>query len=160
MLSALEMCHRAGIAHRDIKPENILLDSNFQLKVADFGLSSIMEVRSSSRVQGKNYLKCRNNTIGPLQVFTMGNVEVQMIVTFFVSPPLIKSLGCRSGREWYLLHGVWHKKLHGARGVGEDALRWCSRRLVVGGRCVIHHARGQSPLPNSRLHGLVVQSGL
>lgn len=44
MLSALEMCNSTGIAHRDIKPENILLDSNFQLRMADFGLSSIMEV--------------------------------------------------------------------------------------------------------------------
>lgn len=44
MLSALEMCHSTGIAHRDIKPENILLDNNFQLRMADFGLSSIMEV--------------------------------------------------------------------------------------------------------------------
>lgn len=43
MLSALEMCHSTGIAHRDIKPENILLDDNFQLRMADFGLSSIME---------------------------------------------------------------------------------------------------------------------
>lgn len=46
MLSALEMCHSTGIAHRDIKPENILLDNNFQLRMADFGLSSIMEVMS------------------------------------------------------------------------------------------------------------------
>lgn len=45
MLSALEMCHSTGIAHRDIKPENILLDRHFQLRMADFGLSSIMEVR-------------------------------------------------------------------------------------------------------------------
>ncbi|CAM9347030.1 unnamed protein product [Pylaiella littoralis] len=43
MLSALEICHSSGIAHRDIKPENILLDNNFQLRMADFGLSSIME---------------------------------------------------------------------------------------------------------------------
>lgn len=55
MLSALEMCHSTGIAHRDIKPENILLDNNFQLRMADFGLSSIMEVRpsiTSSHVDG------------------------------------------------------------------------------------------------------------
>lgn len=53
MLSALEMCHNTGIAHRDIKPENILLDGHFQLKMADFGLSSIMEVSLLS-----DYLWC------------------------------------------------------------------------------------------------------
>lgn len=50
MLSALEMCNSTGIAHRDIKPENILLDSNFQLRMADFGLSSIMEVGGSGYI--------------------------------------------------------------------------------------------------------------
>lgn len=50
MLSALEMCHSTGIAHRDIKPENILLDDNFQLRMADFGLSSIMEVNETTYV--------------------------------------------------------------------------------------------------------------
>ena len=39
MLSALQYCHDQGYAHRDIKPENILFDENFNLKVADFGLS-------------------------------------------------------------------------------------------------------------------------
>ena len=41
LTSALAFCHERGIYHRDIKPENLLLDSNFQLKVADFGLAAM-----------------------------------------------------------------------------------------------------------------------
>jgi len=41
LLGALATAHSLGISHRDIKPENILLDGDFQLKLADFGLAAI-----------------------------------------------------------------------------------------------------------------------
>jgi len=43
MMLGLQEIHAQGIAHRDIKPQNILLDSNYCLKITDFGLSKIME---------------------------------------------------------------------------------------------------------------------
>ena len=53
MCSTLSYLHGKGIVHRDIKPENILLkkkgeaDSMGDIKLADFGLSNIMEGKDS-----------------------------------------------------------------------------------------------------------------
>jgi carbon catabolite-derepressing protein kinase len=43
LLEALHFCHNNGVAHRDLKPENLLLDGNYNLRVADWGLSAVMD---------------------------------------------------------------------------------------------------------------------
>ena len=43
LVSAVDFCHSRGVYHRDLKPENLLLDENGVLKVADFGLSALVE---------------------------------------------------------------------------------------------------------------------
>lgn len=40
IISAIQYIHSRGLAHRDLKPENMLLDSNNNIKLIDFGLSS------------------------------------------------------------------------------------------------------------------------
>ena len=39
LLKAIYHMHKNGIFHRDIKPENLMLTSNDELKLIDFGLS-------------------------------------------------------------------------------------------------------------------------
>ncbi|KAG5293237.1 serine/threonine-protein kinase [Histoplasma capsulatum G186AR] len=41
IIAALSYCHRFNICHRDLKPENILLDTNCNIKLADFGMAAL-----------------------------------------------------------------------------------------------------------------------
>jgi serine/threonine protein kinase len=50
LITALEFIHNKGYAHRDIKAENILLDTNFNLKLADFGFSAPLIGKDGSRL--------------------------------------------------------------------------------------------------------------
>lgn len=45
--SAVKYMHDLSVAHFDIKLENILLDENYNIKIADFGSAEIMQNKSS-----------------------------------------------------------------------------------------------------------------
>ncbi|XP_072990577.1 CBL-interacting protein kinase 8-like isoform X2 [Typha latifolia] len=41
LIDGVDFCHSKGVYHRDLKPENLLLDSQGNLKISDFGLSAL-----------------------------------------------------------------------------------------------------------------------
>ncbi|EPS33190.1 hypothetical protein POX_a01816 [Penicillium oxalicum] len=50
LISAVSFMHSKGVGHRDIKPENILLTSEGNLKIADFGLATLFEYKGTKKL--------------------------------------------------------------------------------------------------------------
>lgn len=48
MLLGIAYMHTTRVLHRDLKPQNLLVTSNIEVKIADFGLSKVYGVPMDS----------------------------------------------------------------------------------------------------------------
>lgn len=59
IIEAIQFCHDQGITHRDLKPENVMLDTDYNIKLIDFGFQAAL-----SGEDGSGILKTRLGTRG------------------------------------------------------------------------------------------------
>ena len=58
ILRGLKYIHSSNVIHRDLKPRNLLVNSNCDLKICDFGLARV-DVQSSSAAAMTDYVATR-----------------------------------------------------------------------------------------------------
>ena len=91
ILLAVEACHQSGISHGDIKLQNILLNSNFHLKLIDFGFSKnvkdglILEITGSRFYNAPEMFSCATKGYeGTLSdIFSLGVVLFVLVMGFY-----------------------------------------------------------------------------
>jgi serine/threonine protein kinase len=72
---ALAYAHKRGVIHRDIKPANIMVDTEGQVKVADFGLAKVATDDSAAMVTGSHVSMGTMDFMAPEALYGMRQVD-------------------------------------------------------------------------------------
>lgn len=96
IVDGVEAMHEKNLAHRDIKPQNVLLTSDFQIKIADFGSSKRFrndQLMKTSRVGTRGYqapeLLLQRGYTTKCDIFSLG---VLLFVSLTKHPPFKQAI--------------------------------------------------------------------
>jgi serine/threonine-protein kinase len=109
ILDALEYIHSRGVVHRDLKPENVMVDTNDNIKLIDFGIAANAKSR---RLTFANFSK------------TMGTPD-------YISPEQVKGKRGDARSDLYALGVMLYEMLTGkVPFTGENAFLIMNDRLL------------------------------
>ncbi|EGC29967.1 hypothetical protein DICPUDRAFT_13537, partial [Dictyostelium purpureum] len=80
-LKGINFLHNNNIIHRDIKCQNILLSSDFNVKIIDFGISKYTEYKASTITGTPTHMSPetrRGETCFSSDIWSMGCTAIEM----------------------------------------------------------------------------------
>jgi cyclin-dependent kinase len=87
LLTGLAFCHQNFVLHRDLKPQNLLINSEGDLKLADFGLARAIGIHGQSYThevvtlwyRSPDVLMGSRNYSTPLDMWSVGCIFAEMV---------------------------------------------------------------------------------
>ncbi|CAG9331410.1 unnamed protein product [Blepharisma stoltei] len=139
LIEALEACHRVGVYHGDLKLENLLLDSEFNLKLIDFGSSNYINLKDAMGIRGtEKYMPPEirlNLEYDPEKVDVFG-AGVILFTMFAGTPPFNyadvsdKFYRCLIGEETSKLFWRYYQKKHENKNFTVDLISLIEKMLA------------------------------